>query len=78
MEKGLALALRHSRSLQYLSMYDCCIDRDLSEWLRQSGLKVVAENPRLRAILCRGEDPKEIKEKYLGHVANLIVHDSGK
>ena len=78
LEKNLAVALSHSPSLRYISMYDCTINCDLSECIRSSSLTVLATNPHLKAVLCRGEAPKAIQDKYPGRVADLLVHDSGE
>jgi hypothetical protein len=77
LEKGLAGALSRSQSLQYISVYDCCVNCDLSECVQRSALRIVTENPHLKALLCRGESPKEIAERYPGRIADLLLHDPG-
>ncbi|EKM51277.1 uncharacterized protein PHACADRAFT_32265 [Phanerochaete carnosa HHB-10118-sp] len=76
MDQELAIAMSHSQSLQYVSMFDDRIARDLGETVRPSCLAVVAQNPKLKAILCRGDElKKEAKETYPRRAANLLVHD---
>ncbi|GJE94040.1 hypothetical protein PsYK624_102080 [Phanerochaete sordida] len=76
LDAALAHALRGARALRVLSLYDCAVARDLSACVRPSAVAVAAQNPRLAAVLCRGEDPAEIRAKYPGRVAELLVHDT--
>lgn len=91
MDQELTAALAASPSLKYISMYDCNVNYDLSECLRSSALRTITGTQAIKptatpahptngikAILCRGQDAKVIKERYSGmRVAGLIVHDSG-
>lgn len=58
-------------------MYDGCVHTHIAS-SEPSGLESVVQNPRLEAILCRGEHPKAVGGRNVGRVAELLVHDTSE